>query len=138
MGKDRAGGGQGCRVQPDCRGWGHHGLPAALDFPASSSNARDTVPTAAFSWSVQRVFAVPGKRNLGIMGRAFDLLPGGTMLNAPCVHRGVVGVTVKILSTTRVEIINSEPVIMTRGDTLPDDLAPWQEELLEAFQGQLA
>ena len=94
------------------------------------------MPTAAFSWSIQRVFAVPGKRNLGIMGRAFDLLPGGTMLNASCIHRGVVGVTVKILSTTRAEIINSEPVIMARGDTLPDDLAPWQEELLEAFQGQ--
>ena len=88
--------------------------------------------------SVQRVFAVPGKRNLGIMGRAFDLLPGCTMLNASCIHRGVVGVTVKILSTTRFEVINSELVIMARGDTLPDDLAPWQEELLEAFQGQPA
>ena len=96
------------------------------------------MPTAAFSWSIQRVFAVPGKRSLGIMGRAFDLLPGGTMLNAPCIHRGVVGVTVEILSTTRAEIINSEPVIMTRGDTLPDDLVPWKEELLEAFQGQPA
>ena len=60
------------------------------------------------------------------------------MLNASCIHRGVVGVTVKILSTTRAEIINPEPVIMARGDTLPDDLAPWQEELLEAFQGQPA
>ena len=96
------------------------------------------MPTAAFSWSVQRVFAVPGKRNLGIMGRAFDLLPGGTMINASCIHRGVVGVTVKIISATKAEIINSEPVIMTRGDTLPDDLVPWQEELLEAFQGQPA
>jgi hypothetical protein len=96
------------------------------------------VPTAAFSWSIQRVFAVPGKRGLGILGRAFDLLPGGTMLNAHCIHRGVVGVTVKIISTTRAEIVNSEPVIMTRGDTLPDDLVPWQEELLKAFQGQPA
>ena len=94
------------------------------------------MPTAAFSWSIQRVFTVPGKRGLGIMGRAFDLLPGGTMLNAPCIHRGVVGMTVKILSTTRAEIINSEPVIMARGDTLPADLVPWQEELIEAFQGQ--
>ena len=96
------------------------------------------MPTAAFSWSIQRVFAVPGKPGLGIMGRAVDLLPGGTMLNAPCIHRGVVGVKVKILSTTRAEIINSEPVIMTRGDTLPDDLVPWQEELIEAFQAQPA
>ena len=96
------------------------------------------MPTAAFSWSIQRVFAVQGKRGLGIMGRAFDLLPGGTMLNAPCIHRGVVGVTVKIISATKVEIINPEPVIMARGDTLPDDLAPWREELLEAFQGQPA
>ena len=96
------------------------------------------MPTAAFSWSIQRVFTVPGKRGLGIMGRAFDLLPGGTMLNAPCIHRGVVGVTVKMLSATKDEIINSDPVIMTRGDTLLDDLAPWQEELLEAFQAQPA
>ncbi len=72
------------------------------------------------------------------MGRAFDLLPGGTMLNASCIHRGVVGVTVKIISATKAEIVNSEPVIMTRGDTLPDDLVPWREELLEAFQAQPA
>ena len=96
------------------------------------------MPTAAFSWSVQQVFAVPGKRNLGIMGRAFDLLPGGTMLNAPCIHRGVVGVTVKIIGATKAEIVNSEPVIMARGDTLPADLVPWQEELMEAFQCQPA
>ena len=96
------------------------------------------MPTAAFSWDVQRVFPVPGRSDVGIMGRAFDLLPGGTMFNAPCIHRGVVGVTVKILSDTKAEIINYEPVIMTRGDTLPDDLGPWQEELLEAFQAQPA
>ncbi len=119
-------------------GWGHHGLPAALDFPASSSKARDAVPPAAISWDLQRVFAVPGKRNLGIMGRAFDLLPGGTMINAPCIHRGVVGVTVKMLSATKAEIVNCEPVIMTRGETTPDDLVPWQEELLESFQTQPA
>jgi hypothetical protein len=96
------------------------------------------VPTAAFSWGVQRVFAVPGKRGLGIMGRAFDLLPGGTMLNAPCIHRGVVGVRVKMVSATKAEIINSEPVIMARGETTPDDLVPWQEELLRSFQLQPA
>ena len=84
------------------------------------------------------MFAVPGRSDVGIMGRAFDLLPGGTMLNAPCIHRGVVGVTVKMLSATKDEIINSDPVIMTHGDTLLDDLAPWQEELLEAFQAQPA
>ena len=60
------------------------------------------------------------------------------MLNASCIHRGVVGVTVRIISTTKAEIINSEPVIMARGDTLPADLAPWQEELLEAFHAQPA
>ena len=58
------------------------------------------------------------------------------MLNATCIHRGVIGVTVKMLSATKAEIINSEPVIMTRGETTPDDLVPWQEELLEAFQAQ--
>jgi hypothetical protein len=109
-----------------------------LDFPASSSNARDTMPTAAFSWDVQRVFPVPGRSDVRIMGRAFDLLPGGTMINAPCIHRGVVGVTVKMLSATKAEIVNSEPVIMTRGETTPDDLVPWQEELLETFQAQRA
>jgi hypothetical protein len=96
------------------------------------------VPTAAISWDLQRVFAVPGKRNLGIMGCAFDLLPGGTMLNATCIHRGVVGVTVKIISATKAEIINSEPVIMTRGETTPDDLVPWHDELLDAFHAQPA
>ena len=60
------------------------------------------------------------------------------MLNATCIHRGVVGVTVKMLSATKVEIMNFEPVIMTRGETTPDDLAPWQEDLLEAFQAQPA
>jgi hypothetical protein len=72
------------------------------------------------------------------MGRAFDLLPGGTMINAPCIHRGVVGVTVKMVSATKAQIINSEPVIMAREDTSPKDLVPWQEELLESFQAQPA
>jgi hypothetical protein len=43
-----------------------------------------------------------------------------------------------MVSATNAEIINSEPVIMTRGDTLLDDLVPWQEELLEAFHAQPA
>lgn len=111
-------------------------LPVVLGFPANSSNAIDTVPTAAISWDVQRVFPVQGKSNLGIMGRSFDLLPGGTMHNASCICRGVVGVTVEIVSDTKAKIINLEPVIMARDDTLPDDLVPWQEELLEAFQSQ--
>ena len=96
------------------------------------------MPTAAFSWDVQRVFAVPWRSDVGIRGRAFDLLPGGTMLNAPCIHRGVVGVTVKMLSATKAEIVNSEPVIMTRENTSPEDLVPWQEELLQSFQLQPA
>jgi hypothetical protein len=79
------------------------------------------------------VFAVPGRSDVGIMGRAFDLLPGGSMFSASCIHRGVVGVTVKILSDTRVQIINYEPVIMTRESTSPEDLAPWTEELLQSF-----
>ena len=99
---------------------------------------RRAVPPAAISWDLQRVFPIEGKRDLGLMGRAFDLLPGGTMANASCIHRGIVGVTVKILSATKVEIVNFEPVIMTRGETVPDDLVPWQEELLEAFQAQPA
>jgi hypothetical protein len=60
------------------------------------------------------------------------------MLNAPCIHRGVVGVTVKMLSATKAEIVNSEPVIMTRENTSPEDLVPWQEELLQSFQLQPA
>jgi hypothetical protein len=115
------------------------GAIARFLLPQVSWQAEEThcaVPPAAISWDLRRVFAVPGQRNLGIMGRAFDLLPGGTMLNATCIHRGVIGVTVKMLSATKAEIINSEPVIMTRGETTPDDLVPWQEELLEAFQAQ--
>jgi len=96
------------------------------------------VPTAAFSWDIQRVFTVPGREDIGVMGRAFDLLPGGTMFSASCIHRGVVGVMVKMLSDTKAEVINCEPVIMTRGDTSPEDLAPWTEELLRSFQLQPA
>jgi len=96
------------------------------------------VPTAALSWDIQRVFTVPGREDIGIMGRAFDLLPGGTMFSAPCIHRGVVGVTVKMLSDTNAEIVNNEPVIMTRENTSPEDLAPWMEELLRSFQLQPA
>jgi hypothetical protein len=60
------------------------------------------------------------------------------MINAPCIHRGVVGVTVKMLSATKAEIVNSEPVIMTRENTSPEDLVPWQQELLQSFQLQPA
>lgn len=96
------------------------------------------MPTAAFSWDVQRVFTVPGREDIGIMGRAFDLLPGGTMFSASCIHRGVVGVTVERISDTKAKIINYEPVIMTRENTSPEDLEPWAEELLQSFQLQPA
>lgn len=96
------------------------------------------VPTAAISWDLQRVFPLEGKRGLGIMGRAFDLLPGGTMFSAPCIHRGIVGVTVKMVSSTKAEIVNFEPVIIARADTEPNDLAPWHDELLEAYHAQPA
>ena len=96
------------------------------------------MPTAAISWDLQRVFPLEGNPELGIMGRAFDLLPGGTMFSAPCILRGIVGITVAILSDTKAEIINFEPVIMARGDTAPSDLSPWREELLEAFHAQPA
>lgn len=60
------------------------------------------------------------------------------MANASCIHRGIVGVTVRMLSATKAEIINFVPVIMARGETVPDDLAPWHDELLEAFHAQPA
>lgn len=96
------------------------------------------MPTAVIAWDLQRVFPVEGKRKLGIMGRAFDLLPGGTMFSASCIHRGIVGVTVKMISDTKAEIVNFEPVIMARGDTDPKDLEEWHDELLEAFHAQPA
>jgi hypothetical protein len=96
------------------------------------------VPTAVIAWDLQRVFPVEGKRNLGIMGRAFDLLPGGTMFSASCILRGIVGVTVKMISDTKAEIINFEPVIMARADTDSKDLEEWRDELLAAFQAQPA
>jgi len=94
------------------------------------------VPTAAISWDLERVFPLKGRRRLGIMGRAFDLLPGGTMFSAACIHRGIVGVTVKIISSTKAEIVNFEPIIIARADTTAEDLEPWQDELLEAFHAQ--
>jgi len=96
------------------------------------------VPTAAFAWDHERVFPLKGKRGLGIMGRAFDLLPGGTMFSASCILRGIVGVTVKLVSSTKAEIINFEPVIMAREDTDPKDLEEWHAELLKAFHTQPA
>ena len=60
------------------------------------------------------------------------------MFSAPCIHRGIVGVTVKMISSTKAEIINFEPVIMARAETSPADLEPWQHELLEAFHAQPA
>ena len=96
------------------------------------------MPTAAIAWDLQRVFPLEGKRGLGIMGRAFDLLPGGTMFSASCILRGIVGVTVKMISSTKAEIVNFEPVIMARCDTDPKDLEEWHAELLEAFHTQPA
>jgi hypothetical protein len=94
------------------------------------------VPTAAISWDVERVFPIKDKRGLGLIGRAFDLLPGGTMFSASCILRGIVGVTVKMISGTKAEIVNFEPVIMARGDTDSKDLEEWHAELLEAFHAQ--
>jgi hypothetical protein len=60
------------------------------------------------------------------------------MFSAPCILRGIVGVTVKMVNSTKAEIINFEPVIMAREDTDPKDLEEWQTELLEAFHTQPA
>jgi hypothetical protein len=43
-----------------------------------------------------------------------------------------------MISSTKAEIINFEPVIMARADTDPRDLEEWQEELLEGFHAQPA
>jgi hypothetical protein len=96
------------------------------------------VPTAAISWDHQRIFPIEDRRGLAVMGRAFDLLPGGTMFSASCILRGIVGVTVKMISNTKAEIVNFEPVVMARGDTDPNDLEEWHAELLEAFHAQAA
>jgi hypothetical protein len=95
-----------------------------------------TVPTAAISWDLEQVFPLKGRRHLGIMGRAFDLLPGGTMFSAACIHRGIVGVMVKMISSTKAEIVNFAPIIIARADTTAEDLEPWHNELLEAFHAQ--
>jgi len=60
------------------------------------------------------------------------------MFSASCILRGIVGVTVKIVSSTKAEIINFEPVIMAREDTDPKDLEEWHAELLKAFHTQPA
>ena len=60
------------------------------------------------------------------------------MFSAPCILRGIVGVTVKMVNSTKAEIINFEPVIMAREDTDPKDLEEWHAELLEAFHTQPA
>jgi hypothetical protein len=43
-----------------------------------------------------------------------------------------------LITDTKAEIINFEPVIMARADTDPKDLEEWHEELLEAFHAQPA
>ena len=60
------------------------------------------------------------------------------MFSAPCIHRGIVGITVAIISDSKAEIINFEPVIIARTGTTPDDLKPWSDELLKAFHAQPA
>jgi hypothetical protein len=90
------------------------------------------MPTACISWDLQRVFAIE-TGDASIMGRAFDLLPGGTMFSASCIQRGIVGVKVKMLSATRAEIIDFHPVIIPRSDTKADELEHWRDELLESF-----
>jgi hypothetical protein len=96
------------------------------------------VPSAVIAWDFERVFLLEGKRGLGIMGRAFDLLPGGTMFSASCILRGIVGVTVKMISSSKAEVVNFEPVIIAREDTDPKDFEEWHAELLEAFHTQPA
>jgi hypothetical protein len=117
---------------------GHGHVRFSPRFPGKLKHTPSAVPTAVFAWDHERVFPLKGKRGLGIMGRAFDLLPGGTMFSAPCILRGIVGVTVKMVSGTKAEIINFEPVIMAREDTDPKDLEEWHAELLEAFHTQPA
>jgi len=60
------------------------------------------------------------------------------MFSASCILRGIVGVTVKIISSSKAEVVNFEPVVIAREDTDPKDLEEWHAELLEAFHTQSA
>jgi hypothetical protein len=60
------------------------------------------------------------------------------MFSASCILRGIVGVPVKVISSSKAEVVNFEPVVIAREDTDPKDLEEWHAELLEAFHTQPA
>lgn len=87
------------------------------------------------AWGQPSVFAV---NDATIWGCQFELLPGGSMINAPCTLRGVVGMAAAqdpdgaepIYRT----VLGAPLVIYADADTQPADLGHYKDQILQSYR----
>lgn len=105
--------------------------------PATCSNgspAMAQIPVS-FAWGNPSVFEVNGAP---VWGCQFELLPGGSMMNATCILLGVVGQPASLDDDGAEPIYRTVPggnlAIWSTADTEPSDLVPFQEEILQSYR----
>jgi|GEM_PF-1942910 hypothetical protein len=90
------------------------------------------------AWGQPSVFAVDQDT---IWGCQFELLPGGSMINAPCTLHGVIGLQAAPDPDAAEPIYRTVPgaqlAIWASAETEPDDLMPHQAEILQSYREHL-
>ena len=104
-------------------------------MPATSVSGITPLIPVTIAWGTPSLFALDGQ---ACWGCQFELLPGATMTNASCTRLGVVGLL------ARSDDSGAEPVwrtvpgeelrIWATADTMPHDLLPFQEEILQSYR----
>ena len=94
---------------------------------------------ACFAWGSPSVFRV----NDGtIWGCQFELLPGGSMLNAVVALQGVIGLDAVADPDAAEPIYRTAPgaslAIYATADTEPWQLIPYQDQVIESYRQHMA
>lgn len=78
------------------------------------------------------MFDVDGQ--LLIQGRRFEVLPDGTMLKASGVLSGIVGLALRQVTATKLEVMDSRLTMIGWAGTSRESLLPLSKEIGEAYQ----
>lgn len=92
-----------------------------------------------FAWGTPSVFEVNDQT---IWGCQFEILPGGSMLNAPCTLTGVIGLAATADPYAAEPIYRTVPgaslAIYAAGNTEPWELVMHQEQIVQSYSEHMA
>jgi hypothetical protein len=69
-----------------------------------------------------------------VQGRRFDLLPAGTMFKASGMLHGVMGLPLRQVTTTKLEVMGASFALVGWAGTPRESLLPFAEQILAAYR----